>query len=466
MSQNITFKIQEQGSYIHEDIKCDHLPKPADAWIKQAFSAKLLLDGKEYSTGPINGSTTTLWSSKITLQAPGSASLEIEVHNRINGRNKLVGSLKDTVHNFLKESFSETVARTLRKIDRRGVIRETTIELTFSIALLSRAGNADLPVSSFEQLEQPDTFGLFVGTAEWTHDPKEQEEDVDMYVEVSVDGTREVHRTLSAKTAHCSDHDLEITGRLESTVRIEIKSGAHISSKSLSVARVETSVKNLLEICANGDLATLELTLAPLLSATMDQATLTDGDAAVLGLAITPLMSGMVEPVAGTGGHMDSKHSAPNSIGRMTVKLCWQSHAPPQLPDISTVSIPQMSQLERRIPEDVEEDLKIVNQEQALALIPDGHPDKPTRLSNLGVGYITRFHRHGDLADLENSIASFEQGVALTPDGHPDKPSRLTNFGGGYLTRFQRLGGFADLENSIASHQQAVALTPDGHPDK
>ncbi|KZP16192.1 hypothetical protein FIBSPDRAFT_934771, partial [Athelia psychrophila] len=125
MSQNITFKIQ--------DIKCDHLPKPADAWIKQAFSAKLLLGGREYSTDTINGSTTSSWSSEISLQASGSSPLEIEVHNRINGRNKLVGSFKDTVQNILKESSSETVVRTLRKMDRRGVMRQTTVELTFSI---------------------------------------------------------------------------------------------------------------------------------------------------------------------------------------------------------------------------------------------------------------------------------------------------------------------------------------------
>lgn len=42
-------------------------------------------------------------------------------------------------------------------MDRRGVIRQTTVELTFSIALLSQDSNTSVLVSSFKQLEQPDT---------------------------------------------------------------------------------------------------------------------------------------------------------------------------------------------------------------------------------------------------------------------------------------------------------------------
>ncbi|KZP05590.1 hypothetical protein FIBSPDRAFT_1004571, partial [Athelia psychrophila] len=271
-------------------------------------------------------------------------------------------------------------------------------------------------------------FLLFVGAAEWTRDPGAQEDNYDLFVEVKVVGSREVHRTMYTRTARW-DEDLKITGCLSSIVRIEIRSVAHNSSESLSVVRVDIGLQNLLEMCA-------------------------DGNPAALGLAIAPLVSGVVDPAAGAAGHMDSKHSAPDSIGLMAVKLC------------STVSVPQMSQLERRIPEDVEEDLMIVNLEQALALTSYWDPNMPALLNNIGVGYIKRFERLGDLVDLENSIVRFEQALALTPDGHPDKPSRLSNLGNGYLRRFERLGDLADVENSIASYQQAVALTPDGHPDK
>ncbi|KZP22182.1 hypothetical protein FIBSPDRAFT_1043671 [Athelia psychrophila] len=201
-------------------------------------------------------------------------------------------------------------------------------------------------------------FLLFVGAAEWTRDPGAREDNYDLFVEVKVVGSREVHRTMSKETP-CWNENIKITGYLSSIVRIEIRSVAHNSSESLSVVRVEISLQNLLEMCA-------------------------DGDASVLGLAIAPLVSGVVDPAARTAGHMDSKHSAPDSIGLMTVKLCQLSLAPPQLPDTSIVSVPQMSQLERRIPEDVEEDLKIMNLKQALALTSYWDSNMPALLNNIG----------------------------------------------------------------------------------
>ncbi|KZP10598.1 hypothetical protein FIBSPDRAFT_937962, partial [Athelia psychrophila] len=68
-------------------------------------------------------------------------------------------------------------------------------------------------------------YTLRVGAAEWTRDPKDQEDDDDLYVEVSVDGTRQVLRTMYTKTSHW-DEDLNITGSLSSIVRIEIRSVA------------------------------------------------------------------------------------------------------------------------------------------------------------------------------------------------------------------------------------------------
>ncbi|KZP29196.1 hypothetical protein FIBSPDRAFT_927010, partial [Athelia psychrophila] len=148
-------------------------------------------------------------------------------------------------------------------------------------------------------------YALFVGAAEWTRDPKDQKADEDLYVEVNVDGASQVHRTLSAKTAQCWDQDLRIAGRLESIIYIEIKSGAHNSSDSLSIARADASLKNLLESCADGDLAALALTIAPLVSATTS-ATVTD------------VAEGL-------------KHSASDIMGLITVKLCW---APRELPNL------------------------------------------------------------------------------------------------------------------------------------
>ncbi|KZP22193.1 hypothetical protein FIBSPDRAFT_890543 [Athelia psychrophila] len=86
-------------------------------------------------------------------------------------------------------------------------------------------------------------FLLFVGAAEWTRDPGAREDNYDVFVEVKVVGSREVHRTMSKETPYWD----------ENIKMIEIRSVAHNSSESLSVVRVEIGLQNLLEMCADGD---------------------------------------------------------------------------------------------------------------------------------------------------------------------------------------------------------------------
>ncbi|KAG8814365.1 hypothetical protein FRC19_001801, partial [Serendipita sp. 401] len=108
----------------------------------------------------------------------------------------------------------------------------------------------------------------------------------------------------------------------------------------------------------------------------------------------------------------------------------------------------------------------IARHQAAVNLTPDGHPDKPSQLSNLGTSLLTRFKRLGNLDDLDSAIARHQAAVNLTPDGHPDKPRWLSNLGNSLLTRFECLGNLDDVDSAIARHQAAVNLTPDGHPDK
>ncbi|KAJ7885460.1 TPR-like protein [Mycena leptocephala] len=108
----------------------------------------------------------------------------------------------------------------------------------------------------------------------------------------------------------------------------------------------------------------------------------------------------------------------------------------------------------------------ITVKEDAVRLIPDGHPDKPGQLSNLGNSLLGRFNQLGDLSDLNKSVTVKEDGVRLTPDSHPDKASWLNSLGISLLGRFERLGDLTDLNKSILMKGNAVRLTPDGHPDK
>ncbi|KAH8795985.1 CHAT domain-containing protein [Flagelloscypha sp. PMI_526] len=103
---------------------------------------------------------------------------------------------------------------------------------------------------------------------------------------------------------------------------------------------------------------------------------------------------------------------------------------------------------------------------QAVQLTPDGHPDKPGGLNNLGISYIRRFQRLGEMADIDKAIECQVSAVHLTSDGHPNKPGHLSNLGSSHRTRFERRGEMADIDKAIECQVSAVHLTPDGHPDK
>jgi tetratricopeptide (TPR) repeat protein len=104
--------------------------------------------------------------------------------------------------------------------------------------------------------------------------------------------------------------------------------------------------------------------------------------------------------------------------------------------------------------------------QMALALAHDGHPNKPSIHNNLGTCQETLFGHLGELADLENAICNQQKAAELTDDNHPDKPGILNNLGNSQETRFGRLSELADLENAIFNQQKAVELTDDRHPDK
>jgi tetratricopeptide (TPR) repeat protein len=106
----------------------------------------------------------------------------------------------------------------------------------------------------------------------------------------------------------------------------------------------------------------------------------------------------------------------------------------------------------------------ICNMQKAVELTPHGHPDKPTRVNNLGNAFQYRFERLGNLKDMEDAISDLRKAVELTPDGHPQKPSWLSNLGNALRSRFERLSSLPDLQDAISTLRKAVELTPDGHP--
>ncbi|KAJ7885436.1 CHAT domain-containing protein [Mycena leptocephala] len=77
----------------------------------------------------------------------------------------------------------------------------------------------------------------------------------------------------------------------------------------------------------------------------------------------------------------------------------------------------------------------------------NGHPDK--WLNNLGNSLFRRFKQLGDLNDLNQSVLRFKAAVALTPDGHPDKPSRLINLGNSLCSHSEQFGDSQDCPARI-----------------
>ncbi|KAJ7449100.1 TPR-like protein [Mycena galericulata] len=132
------------------------------------------------------------------------------------------------------------------------------------------------------------------------------------------------------------------------------------------------------------------------------------------------------------------------------------------LADLGTSLLRRFERL--KSPLDINQSIMML--ETVIALTPDGHQDKPSRLNTLGESLLSRFEQLDDLDDLNQSVLRFEAAVALTPDGHPDKPSRLNDLVRSLLPRFQRLDDLEDLNQSILRCEAAVALTPDGHPYK
>lgn len=102
----------------------------------------------------------------------------------------------------------------------------------------------------------------------------------------------------------------------------------------------------------------------------------------------------------------------------------------------------------------------IQNLHRAVQLTPDGHADLPARLNNLGNLLSRRFERTGNLKDLSNALHNQQCTVQLTPDEHAQLAGRLNNLGISYLRRFEHTGAVKDMYNAI---QYATQLTIDGH---
>ncbi|EIM79485.1 uncharacterized protein STEHIDRAFT_69488, partial [Stereum hirsutum FP-91666 SS1] len=95
-----------------------------------------------------------------------------------------------------------------------------------------------------------------------------------------------------------------------------------------------------------------------------------------------------------------------------------------------------------------------------------GHDSKPSTFNNLGLSFIRRFERLGNIVDIEKAICAQQKAIALTDDGNREKPRMLADLGASFMRRFRRLGNLVDIDEAILIEKQAVALIPDAHKDR
>ncbi len=101
---------------------------------------------------------------------------------------------------------------------------------------------------------------------------------------------------------------------------------------------------------------------------------------------------------------------------------------------------------------------------QAVAGTPQGHPDLPIRLTNLGTGLYERYNRAGRIEDLEKAMEVYREVLEVASPDHPNWPIYLTNLGNVLRYRYNRTGRMEDLEKALEIYREVLDATPQGHP--
>ena len=77
------------------------------------------------------------------------------------------------------------------------------------------------------------------------------------------------------------------------------------------------------------------------------------------------------------------------------------------------------------------------------------------------MSFQSRFKCTQDLLDLSEAISNHQCAIQLTPNGHPDMPLWLVNLGDSFLSRFRCTGDFSDYHTTIQLYQKsATSLGP------
>lgn len=108
--------------------------------------------------------------------------------------------------------------------------------------------------------------------------------------------------------------------------------------------------------------------------------------------------------------------------------------------------------------DDIDGAIECRNQVLSLASSSCGDgPEAATALGGLGLSFMCRFTRLGELEDIDTAINHLERANSIATENHPEKPQLLADLGNCYQCRFDRLGRVDDIEQAI-EHQNHAAL--------
>jgi tetratricopeptide (TPR) repeat protein len=103
---------------------------------------------------------------------------------------------------------------------------------------------------------------------------------------------------------------------------------------------------------------------------------------------------------------------------------------------------------------------------EAVATVPDGHPDRPGVLSNYGTVLVARHRVTGDADDLEEAIDWHRQAVVSERDSDLSRARYLSNLGSALTTRYEQTDDADALNQAVDAHDRAERLIPVEHADR
>ncbi len=96
---------------------------------------------------------------------------------------------------------------------------------------------------------------------------------------------------------------------------------------------------------------------------------------------------------------------------------------------------------------------------QSVLRTPHQSPDRGRHLSNLGSGWMSRFVRTNQVADLVAAVEANEEAVAATPSSSPELPMHLNNLSSVLRTLYRCTLDSGHLERAVAHSTRAVELS-------